>query len=300
MKGAIFAFFGLMLLAGVFADDGNETVANLTKPDVLGLKYDIMKCRINAVISLVQYGENTTNVSDEGLAEKLAADLATLKAYADAKDRSGFNSFVISTLKDDVRGAVFYLKDVKREVAKAGRNAAAQEGRDYFAQVKDERAACIQDVALAFAQENKGEIDEHIAAMNDTIAKLKNKSVDTSELESIRDEAEQNGDKLKGAIDRGNGSDVVDTVREIREQHLHIWARFHIAKLEAIVGAVDEEAAAKGYTAELDSINALLNDASGKVAVGTRYEPGAFEQVKNDLKDAYAKLRDLLKKLRGG
>lgn len=292
-----FALFGMMLFSMAFAE--NET--NATKPDVLGLKYGMIECRVNAVISLVDYGEELNVSGGENISDTLSSDLETLKTYADSGNRKEFNTFVSKDLRSDLRDAVFYLKDVRREVMRAERGGTGNKTpvQEYFVQVKQERAECIQSVALAFAQEQVGEFEERLANMNKTIGALKNKSVDTSELEEIEAEAEENLNRMKEAVEGGNVTDIVATAKEIREQHLHIWARFHIAKLQAVLDAVDDEAIAKGYAADVEAIRVLLSDAERSVQPGVPYNAGEFEQVKKDLKGAHAKLRELIKKTRG-
>lgn len=291
MKGMI-AFASLLLLfAGAFAD------SNVSRPDVLGLKYDLMGCRVDAVITLVEYGMDNTNVSGgDEIITVLEGDMETLGEYADAGDRLGFNSFVIGTLREDLRNATIYLKDAKKELFKGG---GAQEAHDYFVSVVQDRAECIQGVALDFAQGEEIEIEKRLEAMNQTIGKLRNKSVDTSEMEDIYAQGMENFQELQDAIDTGNASTIYDTVQQIRGEHLHIWARFHIAKVRAILDTVDEEAIAKGYGDDVDEINGLLDHAAGLAAEGRPYNPGEFDHVKDDLKDAHELTRELIKNLRG-
>lgn len=293
------AFASLLLLfAGAFAE---ENATNATKPDVLGLKYGLMECRVNAVINLTEYGQENTNVGGgDEIASTLSGDLSTLKTYADSKDRKGFNDFVKSALKNDMRDAVLYLKDVKRGLVRGGRNATGgNEISNYFTNVVKQRAGCLQGVALEFAKKQVDEIEGRVNDMNNTIGRLKNKSVNTTKMERVEEEAEENLDELKDAVEGGNATDIQEKVKEIREEHLHIWARFQIEKLEAILDTLDEDAISKGYSSDVDAITALLDGAERRVQVGSAYEPGEFEQVKSDLRDAHQKLRGLIMKLRG-
>ncbi len=298
MKGWILAVFGLALLAGsVFAD---ETTANATKLHVLNLKYGLIECRVNAVISLVQYGENNTNTSSSGLADKLAGDLSTLKGYSDRGDRQGFNDFVKGELRNDLRDATLYLKGVRKEIVKGGKNrSSASDGQNYFVQVRQDRAKCLKSVALDFAKKQVNEVKTRVNGMKNTTAKLKAKGVDTSEMDKIMGEAEANLDELRDAEAKGNASTIQETVKGLREEHLHIWARFQIAKMKAIVDATDDEAISKGYQSDVTEISALLDDASSKVKIGRVYNPGDFEYVKSALKQAHEKMKNLLKKMRG-
>ncbi len=299
MRGMI-AFASLLLLfAGAFAD-GNAT--NATKPDVLGLKYGLIECRINSLISLVEYGQENANVSGgDEIASTLSGDLTTLKAYADSKDRKGFNDFMKDALRNDMRNAVLYLKDVKRGSMRGnrGNNSNASSTKDYFDLVVKERAECLQGVALEFAKKQVDEIEGRVNDMNKTIGALRNKSVNTTKMEMVEKEAEENLDELKDAVEGGNVSEIQEKVKELREEHLHIWARFQIEKLEAILDTVDEDAISKGYSSDVDAITALIDGAESKVQVGSAYEPSEFEQVKSDLRNAHMKLRNLIMKLRG-
>ncbi len=201
-----------------------------------------------------------------------------------------------------MKDAVIYLKDVRRELVRGKKDNTTDPNAvlDYFNEVKRERAECIQGVALAFAQEQQDEMNGRVKDMNKTIGKLKNKSVNTSEMEEVYEEAQENAEEMNEAIESGNGSEVIDTFKAIREEHLHIWARFHVAKLSAILDAVDEEAIAAGYESDVNGINALLAEVEGKVEPGTPYESGKFEEVKGSLKEAHQKLKDLIRKLRSG
>lgn len=298
-----FAFFGLILLAGAFAQNGT---GNGTRPDTLGLKYDLMECRVNAVITLVEYGEDATGLDSGDLVDELNSDLDTLKGYADSGDRPGFNVFMWSDLRDDLYDAVMYLKDVKRELVGGGHDneTGPSEGKDEWTdmhqQVMQERAECIQSAALDFARGQENEFEERLRNMEQTVEKLKNKSVDTSEMEDILDEAYENLDELSDAIDTGNESTIFDTVRSIREEHLHIWARFHIAKVNAILDAIEDEADAEGYGDEVDEIRELMDSIEPLVEPGRPYNPGEFGTVQGTLWQAHERLRELIRDLNQG
>lgn len=289
----MFALIGVLLLAGGFAQGANATG---TTSGVLGLKYGLMACRMDAVVSLIDYAENNTNLTSNGLGQTISSDLVSLKAFADSGDRAGFNSFVIGNLKNDLKDAVLFLKDARREIRKGAKGAS---GDNYFVGTVKSRADCLQQAALSFAQGQQDEMGARVANMNATIARLKNKSIDTSKMEIVEQQAEANLAKLNAAIAAGNATDLTEAVKAIREEHLHIWARFEIAKAEAITGAITTEAASKGKGSTIEEVNALLSDASSKVAEGRPYDPGEFEKVKSDLQQANEKLRNLLKDLRG-
>ncbi len=287
MRNWMFALFGLLLLSGAFAAgaDANGT---------LGLKYGMMECEAAAVTGLVDYGQQSANVSGgSGLTGRINNDMATLKGYADTGDRQGFNTFVNGPLRLDMRDATLYLKDVRKEIVKERKG---NETRDYFAEVRTTRAGCLQSTALGFARGQLDDIEKRVGNMNATVASLSGKGVDTAKLASIENEAEANMKEFQDAVAGGNASTLQDTARAIREEHLHIWARFEIEKAREILGAVQSGARAKGYGADVSSINTLLNDASGYVRAGNAYDPGEFDRVKADLVQVQAQLKELIKK----
>lgn len=288
MKEWVFAMLGLVLLGSGFA----------TNMSTLELKNEIMACRVNAVVSLVNYGENSTNISSDGIAEKLQDDLITLGAFAANGDRLGFNEYVRGTLKEDLRDAVLYLKDVRKELVSRN-HSGKPPAIEYFNQVVGERSACIQAAALAFAQGDLANIEARVEKMDKVIENLRNKGVNTNAMEEIAAQAHANLDAYTNAVASGSGENVIDTLNGIREQHLHLWARFHMEKLKAILASVQDEAIAKGYQGDVDSINALLTDVESKTAPGRPYDPGEVEQVKGWLVQATQELRDLIKNVRG-
>ncbi len=304
MKGMIEFASLLLLFAGAFAD------SNMSRPDVLGLKYDLMGCRVDAVIALVEYGMDNTNVSggDEIIAG-LEGDMESLGEYADKGDRQGFNEFMQDELREDLKNAVIYLKDVKRELISGnqgggnhsgGPNEGMNEWVELHQSVMQERAECIQSTALDFARGQENEFEERLRNMNETMENLRNKGVDVSEMEDIMDEAYENLEELSDAIDTGNVSTIHETVKQLREKHLHIWARFHIAKVDAILDAIEQQADEAGYSSEVSEIRALMDGIEPLVQPGNPYDPGEFEEVKTALREAHQKLRDLIRMLNSG
>ncbi|MEW6528322.1 MAG: hypothetical protein AB1391_00385 [Candidatus Micrarchaeota archaeon] len=279
---------------------------NTIKPNTMELRSRIIECRTTTVTSILDYANQnnlTGGISDTNsimnAVSRLTADTTSLKTVASAKNKNEFKNTIMST-----RSGLTHATQTIRAIARPTRNSITgriEENtnfKTFIGTAKDTQTRCIRTVALNFSRAQIDEITSHLENMNNTIKVLRNKSVDTSKLDIMVKEAENAKNELSTAVGSENISDITRTIKTTREKHLHIWARFHITKIEAVVDSLSSEANSKGYSSMLGEIKSLLMDASGKIEVGRAYQSGEFEIVKNDIKQAQEKLKELIKKLR--
>ena len=285
-----FFAFGLLALFSLVA---------ATDYGALNLKYDILSCRVDAVSTLVDFGENSTNLSANFTNYHLERDLSILAGYVANSNRKEFNNFVKSNLSDDLKTALDYLKEVKKELVKGKESPEKNGWKEYFANAREERNNCIQEVALSFAKSERESMGNRTDTMEREIEGLKARGINASKLELEKSRADENLAEIDSEIQKG-GAGVEERIDALRSAHLQIWARFHIEKLRAVLDYVYIDAAEMGYGQMIEEILPLLDDADYKAELGRPYDSAEFEEVKQDLRDASAKLMELLAKMRAG
>lgn len=228
--------------------------------------------------------------------DKLVSDMTALNAYADAGNRTDFQEYMTKTIQPDIRDVHTALKDTKKgfkDLSKENK----KNVRDAWKQAVAAFADCNNNAKRSIIGSRKKIVDAHTDAWGNTIASMKSKGLSSEKLESIMAEAKTLYAKLEDAA-TATDDELKDKINEVQDLHLHLWARFHIAKIESYVAKVEQVAVAAGQGAKIDEIKALLGSASALAESGHKYNPGEFEQVHQAIKDAAERLRDLVKELK--
>ena len=278
MKKILFLFLALFALAFAHGGDDSRPSEGL-KANVMHTQYEKSACRVDYYVNALQHVKDEgLNISVDDVLTSLNVHKGDLEAAADAADREAFNT-AHRALKDDIRGVEDIYHQLKQMLHGNESREARKELRDFLESEKNKRNECI-----ANSSKNLGEAQsEYVRAWREDAknlsAKLRNKSVDTHAMDNIIEEAERDGDV--------NAS-----------EHLRFWARFHVARLEALLDAVDEKAVAAGLSSQVDEIKALLGEANGKITMP--FEKEEFKDVKELIKEAHSKLKELVKDIRDG
>lgn len=286
---AIFALFALIGLA--FAQGPSEEL----KKNVLKMQYEKVACRVEFYNSALSTLADKVNGTADDEIETLNNDLANLKSAADSGDRSAYNS-VLHALSNDMKENVRVYKELFHDLSGPER----KEFRNEFVAERKNLAECIRKSSFSLGEAQSNYVRAWIKNGKNITDGLENKGLDVTNLTRILNEAEGKFKKLEGALTTGNGTEVEDTAKEIRAEHLHLWARFHIERLRLLLSAVYTTALEKNYSAEVEEITGLLNSANDKVKVGEQYTEGDLVQVRELLKSASEKLKALFKKIREG
>lgn len=293
----VFALFALSMLA--FAQGGE---LKELKDNVLVAKHDQIACRAAFYNGILQDAKDLGigskyNISVDALREKLGADMAAMKAAAERGDRKGFLE-AMHVLLQDSKDVVLVYNDVKNAVRKDKVMRLAL--RKSFTENKQEMAECLRENALHVGKAQVDYVKAWRLRQLERIEKLKEKGVNVSDMVSVVSEADEKTSELEDAVSTGDGQKVIEKEKELRQRHLHVWARYQIAQINAVLDRMTERANALGFDEDVEAINALLANTAEKVQVGKPYDQGDFEQVVANLKDAAQKLRELYKKITQG
>ncbi len=309
MKSGRLMFLGfaiLILLTTSFiviaqeSDDGNAEVKTSKRNDFNARVGHIM-CRVDLTKSQIDLlSAVDSNLSSYKAA--LDADIAKLKEFAEAMNHKEFDKYFTTTFKDDLKKAVDAIKDAKIDFRKS--NLTMEEKTTLKQNHKTVIAAfanCTNKAEKDLADKRVDHLDKWIMRWEKVIAKMKGKGYDTTEMESVVSDAKTKLVPALQAIKDATTKEARKTaMQNARNLHLHLWARFEIARIKSYLNSVDDNAAAKGYQAEVDAINAKLDEAAKLAVSGKKYGPGEFEDTWKAIKDAAKMLKDLNKKLKEG
>ncbi len=246
----------------------------------------LMGCSVENALSMVDaidaLAPDTMDL--DALRAKLMADREALAA---AQTRDELKT-ARDAAKDDLAAAKEALKDLRRQGAKLGK-----EARRQLRTAKDDIQKAFQDCKKQLMLETgKERVDKAAEAQAGWAAKadkLEGKGADASALRSIAKELETVTAPLKAAVASGDPAAIKAAANAMRMQHLHVWARFQVARVQ--IGA--DRAKADG--ADVSAAQAKLDEASALAAPGKPYAAGEHARVFVLLKEAAGLVRDAAK-----
>ncbi len=297
----MFVFFTLFVLFGsmiVIAEEGDTEVKASKRND-----FNARLSHINCKVDLIKKQIDLLSMIDNNLTSyktSLDSDFTKLKEFADAMNHKEFDSYFTTTFKDNLGLAVNAVKTAKGAVIRSNltKEERSTMKTDHKA-IISEYADCVNKRGGEVGEKRADHLNSWIEKWNKVIAKMKEKSYETAEMESVVSDAQNKLIPALQTIRDATTKEARKTAMEnARNLHLHLWARFEIARIKSYLGSIEDDAIAKGYQADIDAINARLNDADKLAVSGKRYKGGEFETVWMAIKDAAKMLKDLNKKLK--
>ena len=285
----------ILISASVIAEDSN---IEGSKRNDFNARLDHLSCRIDLVKKQIDLLSGV-DASLSSLKAPLDTDYAKLQEFANSFKVKEFSQYFTTTFKDNFMKTYKAIQTAKLQVIRS--NLTKEERislRDNHKTAVAQFAACINEADKNVAEIRAKYLDAWINRWNNVIAKMKEKGFDTTEMEAVVAEAQ---DKLKPALDsiKTAGKDARKTMMEnARALHLHLWAKFEIARVSSYLKSIESDAVAKGYQADVDAIKAKLNEAGNIAVAGKRYKEGEFESVWKLIRDAAQMLKELNKKLK--
>ncbi|MFH1182083.1 MAG: hypothetical protein V1702_03950 [Candidatus Woesearchaeota archaeon] len=292
----LFALALLILASAAFADDNTTTRNNLeARYTHLACRAELVKAQSDILSKLV----NSTPAADT-----INSNIEKLKEYADAGDVKGFNTYARTTLTTSFKTFGSRLITAKNEWRTL--NQSRRERREGIVQaIADWKAAtdafsdCNNNAQRNIVTVRQQQITKAIENWNQVVTDMKAKGLNTTAEEAIIAEAEQLRAMLQEAQQITDDAAFQAKVEEIRQLHLHLWARFHIAKIESYLQQIEPKAIEAGKTEPVRQIKSLLDSSKAMAAKGNKYAEGEFEQTWQNIYQAGQKLKELAKSLRG-
>lgn len=295
--GGVLGIFLLLMLGIVFAED--EKVSESKRND-----FNARLAHINCRIQLTEKQLGLLTKINSNLSSHKAlldADYAKLQEFASALNHKEFNKYFTTTFKDNLKNASKDIKGAKRDFRKG--NLTKEEKKtikDEHKTTISEYADCINKADKDWAEARGGYLNAWLNKWKNVIAKMKENGYNTAEMESVVSDAET---KLLPAIEAVKNASTKESRKSAMESaknlHLHLWARFEIARIKSYLNFIESDANAKGYESDVTAIKAKLDEASALAVSGKKYKEGEFESVWAAIKDAAQMLKELNKKIKG-
>lgn len=290
----IAAFFMIMLLSmGVYAAENKDKQGNVAQD--LAARYEHLKCSVDLNIDqATSIAQNVDGTDLSSYTNKLNSDLAALKGYADNGQRNEFQTFMETNVKGDIKFLNNALKGAKNSVKGKDLKEKRQSLKDSWKMNQGKFSSCVNNAKKQVVNARTDLLDGQIKEWQDTITKLSAAGMDTTTLELILSDAE----KLKSDLATAGTLDdeaMKQKIDEIKDSNLHLWARFHSAKIESYLSKIEANSDANIDAAKIAEIRALLAKANELAAPGKRYQDGEFKAVWDNIKQAQEKLKELTK-----
>lgn len=287
----------MLLSLSVLADSDDIKVNESRRND-----YTARLMHINCRIQLTKTQLDIFSLANSNITSykaPLDTDYVKLQELATALNHKEFDRYFTITFKDDLKNAVKAIRTEKSNIKKA--NITQEQKKNLKSLNKEAIAAfanCTSDADKEWSKSRAGYLNSWITKWNNIITKMKEKGYDTTEMEAVVADAQNTLLPALADVRNATKKDIRTTMEAARNLHLHLWARFEIARINSYLKSIEAEAALAGYTSEISAIKAKLDQASNTDVVGKKYKEGEFESVWSLIKDASKMLKDLNKKLR--
>ena len=278
----------------VLAKDETEE----SKRNDLNARLEHINCRIDLTKKQIDI---LSSINPEISSNKavLDADYSKLQEFAAALSHKDFDKYLTTTFKEDLRDASDAIRSAKTDLVK--KNFTREQKialRDSHKTVMSEFADCVNQADKEMAEARADHLNSWIVKWNNLINGMKSRGDDTTEMQSVVADAQN---KLLPAIEKIKISAKDNrrtAMQDARNLHLHLWAKFEVARLRSYLASIENEAADVGYKTEIDTIKNKLQATSNITVAGKRYAPGEFEAVWKSIRDTAQLLKDLNRKLK--
>jgi hypothetical protein len=299
MKNAFTMILAIAALAGIAFAAGFEQ----ERGDALQARYSHSVCfseQANAIADAYLECYATTDSELSSLQGQLATDMAALKSAADAANAQDFHQLLTGAIKDDLAAMTGRLKEIRQGMAGVGRNGsqARQCIVAAFKTSREEFGACKDNAVLEDGRTTLAWFNMWRGRWQEVITNMSGKNLSTSQMQSILGEADASAQSMQSAIDSGNPETVRSTAKSLREQHLHLWARFSIARVQSYLDALEPYANQYGMQGKVSEIRGLLSSASSLAQSGRAYSDGEWKTAWDTIKSAGQKTNELMKAIR--
>ncbi|MBI2449642.1 hypothetical protein HYV49_05090 [Candidatus Pacearchaeota archaeon] len=290
-----FVVFTLLFSSGVLADYHK---INESRRNDYTARLKHISCRIELTKTQLDIF-SVANSSVLVYKAPLDADYSKLQELANLLNHKEFDRYFTTTFKDNLKNAVKAVQAEKFGIKKT--NITMQQKLNLKSLNKETIAAfanCTNNADKNWSNARADHLNSWITRWNNIIAKMKEKGYDTAEMEVVVADAQNMLLPAIEAVRSATKKDIRTSMENARNLHLHLWARFEIARINTYLKSIESEAALAGYTAEISAIKAKLDQASNTAVTGKKYREGEFETVWSLIKDATKMLKELNKKLK--
>lgn len=283
------------------------------KPMLMAV-YENAKCRVDFTSDLID-SMVEESPEEEGLLDyqdTLNDDMDELYGMAQEGNREGFRLYLRETFEPNFREAKEEMREARnriREGEEQGQGKMLRLRNEYM-ELNGTYAECHYETMGDIAQERIRWMNQVLAHWSEKSDDISGKGVDTSELDGVVDNAEEEiVDALEDEVDSATtGYQVRKAIGGYclgngcpNGKNHHFYAKAEIAKLNGILAYLEEDAEEAGLEEEVSEAEGYLESADGGVQETgqNQYRQGMGESVWNDIKGAAETIRDIFSELRG-
>jgi hypothetical protein len=298
MKPIMICAIALLVLASSAIAVDTATVRN-----DLDARYLHLSCRAQLVTA--QEGILAKIVNTTPSAATITANMAKLKEYAEANDVKGFNTYVRTTLMTSFKTFGSKLLTARNEW-KSMNFSRRERAKELAQAATDWKAAtaafsnCNKQAQYQIVQIREGQITSAIENWQAVLADMKAKGLNTTAEEAVLADAEQLKTMLQEAKKITDEEEFNAKIEEIRQLHLHLWARFYIARIESHLQYLEPNATTDKQKELVGQIKSMLASSKHITSKGNKYAEGEFEQIWQNIYQAGEKVKALGKSIKGG
>jgi len=300
----------LLFAAGVVSAAGFE----YDETPMLMAAYENAKCRVDftndLIDSTVEEDPDETGLLD--YQDALNEDMEELYGLAQAGDRAGFGEYMRGTFEQNFREAKEEMRNARNRMREGDErgNGKMLRLRSEYEGLNGTYAQCNYNTMKNIAQERMRWMNQVMEHWKNKSANLAQKGVDTAELDSVIDDAEETvvgpyanqiqnaGDDKQirtamGSYCLGNGC--------ANGLNYHFYAKAEIAKLNGILGYLESDAEEAGLGGQVSEAKGHLDSAGdGVQETGqNQYGHGVSDSVWGNLRNAADAIRSVFRELRG-
>jgi len=152
---------------------------------------------------------------------------------------------------------------------------------------------CLNDKEIKMAQVLQQYYQNSDDNWKKSIANFASKNLSTDEMNSVEQELASKVSQLQAAINAGNTSVMRDTMKNISDENLHLWANFDTAMIKSHINKLRDIASQYNVSANLDDLDNSLNSLSTYTAPGYKYTQSDLEKVWSTLRDDSGELKNV-------
>ncbi len=271
------------------------------------------KCRVDFTNDLIDSMIDEAP-GEEGLldySDTLNEDLDELYDLAQEGDREGFRNYLRNTFEPNFREAKQEMREARERIREG-----EEQGQGKMLRLRNEYQESYREYERCNYESMNDIAGERLSWMNQVMehwsnksAELARKGVDTSELDDVIEGAEETVVEAYGNQVR-NAGDAAQVRAAMGAYCLgdgcpnglnyHFYAKAEIAKLNAILGYLEEDAVDAGLGEEVDEAQGYLDSADeGVQDTGqNQYGQGTSESVWGSIRSAAETLRGIFSELR--
>lgn len=284
---------GLILMGIVFA----ASPVNSANEELVKQYAQNYICRLDFYTTLLEDSNDYGLEIEVGeVVNVLNEDKVALEAVESVDE---WRTLIKDTIKEDGKQAVLLLKDIKKALKSSESDELREMAKEDFDSAKEDFANCNGNQNTNVAKGQLNVVTIWIQHTHKVAEELEAKGIDSSEMYEVIAQAQELEDKLQDAIDSGDPEIIKQTREEVNREHYLLFVRFHMAKVSAILDALESEAEDKGFTDELNEVKSLVElNYEQMEGLDENFQKEDIAGLRDNLAQIYEKMKELYKNIR--